>query len=77
MFKDDDFSNIKLPHYSSASNNSVDIICDIRGVGSGVLFTASKTDSTLYGRSLYDRAVAGEFGDVVEYAAPIIIESGE
>ncbi|MEX3086126.1 hypothetical protein AB4P17_10000 [Escherichia coli] len=77
MFKDDDFSNIKLPRYSSASGNSIDINCDIRGIGSDILFTASKTDSTLYGRNLYGRAVAGEFGDVAEYVAPIIIESGE
>ena len=28
-------------------------------------------------RNLYERALAGEFGDVAEYVAPIIIESGE
>lgn len=77
MFKDDDFSNIKLPRYSSTSGNSIAVKCDIRGIGSDILFTASKTDSTLYGRNLYERALAGEFGDVAEYVAPIIIESGE
>lgn len=72
-----DFKNIKSPKFTSESNFSIDIICDIKHIGNAILFTASKTDSTLYGRDLYKRAVAGEFGDVAEYVAPIIIESGE
>ena len=77
MITIDNFSNIKTQRYSSASNNSIDIVCDIQGIGNAILFTASKTDSTLYGRELYGRAACGEFGDVAEYVAPIIIESGE
>lgn len=72
-----DFINIKSPKFTSASNNSIDITCDIKNIGNAILFTASKTDSTLYGRNLYERALAGEFGDVAEYVAPVITESGE
>ena len=47
MITIDNFSNIKTQRYSSASNNSIDIVCDIQGIGNAILFTAAKTESTL------------------------------
>lgn len=42
-------------------DNEIELVCDIAGVGTNLLFTASSDDPEEYGRQLYDNAVAGMY----------------
>lgn len=64
MITIDKFKNIKNPRYSNFQQSSIDITCDIEGVGESIDFTASLNDSAQYGRELYDKAKNGEYGEV-------------
>ncbi len=50
----------------------IDITCDIKGIGEGVVFTASETDVMSYGRELYHNALNGDYGEIAPYVAPEI-----
>lgn len=69
------FSNIKNPVYSDGTGASVDIVCDIAGVGENIGFTATSIDCEEYGRQLYQNAINGDYGDIGEYVAPVEVES--
>ena len=69
------FKVIKNPSFPNPNNNAVDLICDIVGVGSGVVFTASRYDEEAYGRQLYENAINGDYGEISPYTEPDEIES--
>ncbi|EBX3140778.1 hypothetical protein DRT30_10080 [Salmonella enterica subsp. enterica serovar Ealing] len=52
--------------YANASNTAID--CEIDTVQGWLPFTASPNDSTEYGPKIYASAIAGDYGDVSEYA---------
>lgn len=52
--------------YANASNTAID--CEIDTVQGWLPFTASPNDSTEYGPKIYAAAIAGDYGDVSEYA---------
>lgn len=60
------FSNIKSPDGWTGGGTYVNLTCDIAGVGTDLLFTASPDDSEEYGRQLYANAQAGMYGDIIE-----------
>lgn len=67
------FSNIKNPVFATDSGFSINITCDIAGIGVGILFTAMDADPEPYGHQLYTAALAGAYGTVAHYAAPVSV----
>ncbi|EAU8886638.1 phage tail protein, partial [Salmonella enterica] len=57
----DAFSNIRTQYRMTDPDNEIELVCDIAGVGTDLLFTASSDDPEEYGRQLYDNAVAGMY----------------
>ncbi|EAA9320476.1 hypothetical protein CRQ39_13880 [Salmonella enterica] len=68
----DFFSKMTNPVFSNETGTMIDITCDIKGIGEGVVFTASETDVMSYGRELYHNALNGDYGEIAPYVAPEI-----
>lgn len=68
----DFFSKMINPVFSNEAGTTIDITCDIKGIGEGVVFTASETDIMSYGRKLYQNALNGDYGEIASYVAPEI-----
>ncbi|EAB8047226.1 hypothetical protein YU95_002376 [Salmonella enterica subsp. enterica] len=68
----DFFSKMTNPVFSNETGTMIDITCDIKGIGEGVVFTASETDVMSYGRELYHNALNGDYGEIATYVAPEI-----
>ncbi|EEM8331870.1 hypothetical protein CBJ37_21110 [Salmonella enterica subsp. enterica serovar Durham] len=68
----DFFSKMTNPVFSNETGTMIDITCDIKGIGGGVVFTASETDVMSYGRELYHNALNGDYGEIAPYVAPEI-----
>ncbi|EBG0214456.1 hypothetical protein FIH25_17330 [Salmonella enterica subsp. enterica] len=68
----DFFSKMSNPVFSNETGTMIDITCDIKGIGEGVVFTASETDVMSYGRELYHNALNGDYGEIAPYVAPEI-----
>ncbi|MFB5948379.1 hypothetical protein [Klebsiella pasteurii] len=64
-------SNINSPRYANADNTAITVNMDIDNIGEDIPFTATPDDSTDYGPDIYKRALAGEYGDIAAYIAPI------
>lgn len=62
------FTSARNPRYTS--NGAIDLLVTFDGLGE-VPFVASATDKEAHGRELFNRAQAGEFGQVASYTAPI------
>lgn len=58
------------PSWANPERSGINVDVEIAGIGV-VLFGASPADTAAHGRDLYARAVAGEFGPVAEYVAPV------
>jgi hypothetical protein len=51
-----------------ANKDHTAIVCDVTFVRLGtVSFTPTANDSEAHGREIYERCVAGEFGEIAEY----------
>ena len=61
-------TNARNPKFSSANTVNLEIEHPQYG---WLPFTASPDDTEAHGRDLFARAIAGEFGSVVEYVAPV------
>jgi hypothetical protein len=65
--------NAAFPQYASSDNALIDMIVVLSIFPNDKIpFTASPTDLEEYGRELYKRAVAGEFGPVANYVVKTI-----
>ena len=67
-------SNINSPRYSNAESTAITVNLDIESptlTKSNIPFTATPDDTTDYGPDIYQRALAGEFGEIAEYVAPV------
>jgi hypothetical protein len=59
--------------YADFEKTKID--CAVAFVDAGILlFTADKNDLEPHGREIFERAVAGEFGEIGEYVAPVTAE---
>ncbi|EBY1867575.1 TPA: hypothetical protein JL066_002954 [Salmonella enterica] len=66
------FSKMTNPVFSNETGTMIDITCDIKEIGEGVVFTASETDAMSYGQELYHNALNGDYGEIAPYVAPEI-----
>lgn len=60
------------PKWANRSQTAIDLIVRFEGIDEDLPFTANPNDSEAYGRDLYARAAAGEFGVISSFnvAAP-------
>ena len=58
------------PVWSSADNTAINILAQFDTFPSPLPFTASPTDPEAYGRDIYARIIAGEFGPIAPYVPP-------
>ncbi len=73
------FSNIRDPYAiytneldkNDETYSSIDFTCDIEGIGTDILFTASKNDPEEYGRKLFQNATTGMYGPIRPRIIPI------
>ena len=66
-----EYTDVKNPVWTSEQNNS--ILCDVLFTGQTEYtpFVASPTDDTTYGPQIYSQCVAGDWGPIAPYVAPI------
>lgn len=55
------------PKWTSLEKTSIDVIARFEGVDEDFPFTATPWDEMEYGRDIFERAKAGEFGTVAEW----------
>lgn len=58
------------PVWANAENTAIDIQAQFDTFPSPIPFTASSSDIEQYGRDIYARAAAGEFGSIAAYVPP-------
>lgn len=63
-------TNITLCQWADAARTRINLFGTHQRHGE-IPFTASPNDTVEYGRDLFTRAAAGEFGAVAEYVAPV------
>ena len=63
--------NISNPIYADASHSIINLTLQHPEFGD-IEYAATATDSELFGRDLFARAVAGEFGPIAFYVAPAL-----
>lgn len=63
-------TDARNPKWANAAHSAVDLEVEHAQYG-WIPFTASPDDSEDHGRDLFSRAVAGEFGPIAEYVAPV------
>lgn len=59
------------PVYADATGQKIDVSATFAEFGYAIPFTAAADDATAYGRDIYARAKAGEFGPVAAYVPPV------
>lgn len=64
-----DYAN--SPVWATLGNTSINLTVKFSAFGFEVPFSASPQDSELHGRQIFSRAVAGEFGPIAPYVAPV------
>jgi hypothetical protein len=66
-----EYTNVKNPVWTSEQNDS--ILCDVLFTDQTEYssFVASPTDNTTYGPQIYNQCVAGDWGTIAPYIAPI------
>ena len=60
----------KNPVYFDETGNAINLIVKFEEFNNEMPFLATNYDTELHGVDLYNRAVAGEFGEVALYVAP-------
>jgi hypothetical protein len=68
------YSNVKNLKWADKEHTSIDLECNFSHLGNEVVpFTANPNDVMEYSVDLFNRCVAGEFGEIAEYVEPVII----
>ncbi len=62
--------NVKTPQWANAEHTLIDVVLDTDAYGE-IPFSASPDDVEAHGRGIFADAVAGNFGAVAEYVAPV------
>jgi len=65
------------PVWANAQNTAINILAQFDTFADPMPFTASPTDPEQYGRDIYARAVADEFGVVAPYVPPPVPTDGQ
>ena len=60
----------KNPVYTSSNKDSIQLLVKFAEFPQEIQFNAMPTDSEAHGVELYNRAKAGEFGEIAEYVLP-------
>ena len=60
----------KDPSWNDTTGNAIHLIVKFEELNEELPFTATNYDSMPYGVKLYERAKAGEFGEIAPYVAP-------
>jgi hypothetical protein len=60
----------KAPKWANTEQTLIDLTIKWVSINEELPFTASPTDTEAHGRDLFERAAAGEFGEVGAYVAP-------
>ncbi|EAA7245191.1 phage tail protein [Salmonella enterica subsp. salamae] len=76
------FSNINTPYAiytneldkTDETYHSINFTCDIEGIGTNILFTASENDPEQYGKKLFQNAKSGMYGEIRPRIIPVIVE---
>ena len=63
--------NVNMPKWANQENTCVELQVDFEGIGV-IPFGATPFDPEAHGRELFARALAGEFGPIAEYVAPVV-----
>lgn len=72
------FKQIKTPKWANAEQTQIDCVIEWKKYPGRLMpFTASAEDPAAYGRDLYTRLQAGEFGVVADYEPPVPISVPE
>lgn len=64
------YTEVTNPRYSSPNNATIDMEVKFEDFDEVMPFTANPNDVMPHGRELYQRAVAGDFGEVAPYTGP-------
>ena len=67
MISVDSFRKITNPVFNDEHGLSINIICDIDGIGNDIPFTAMKNDCEEHGRVLYERALSGDYWSISKF----------
>lgn len=68
-----EFTSIANPIWYDASHTMITIDIVIPAINAAPMkFVASPKDSMDYGRAIYADLVAGKYGDIAEYVAPVV-----
>ncbi|MFJ7315059.1 tail fiber assembly protein [Pseudomonas sp. NPDC098747] len=60
-------TKVRNPQWANAEKTAINVSMTVEGLGE-IPFTASPDDTTDYGPKIFERAVAGEFGEVADMA---------
>jgi hypothetical protein len=65
-------TSLKNPKWSNEAHTTIDCEITTSQFGSKVLpFTANQNDVEAYGREIFAAIVAGEYGSISQYVAPV------
>ena len=67
-----EYSSVRNPQWTSNANITIDCLVFFNHLGCEVPFTASETDCTEHGRTIYSECIEGKYGTIAEYTPPLI-----
>jgi hypothetical protein len=66
------YTSVRNPKWSSENHTSIDCLVNFTHLKEEGLFTASPFDTESYGRELFARLVAGDFGEIAPFEKAVI-----
>ncbi|MGO4003741.1 tail fiber assembly protein [Pseudomonas fluorescens] len=63
------YTDVSNPQWANAEHSAINLLLVTETLAS-MPFTATPDDSTNYGPEIYQRAVAGDFGEIADYEPP-------
>jgi hypothetical protein len=64
------YSSVTNQKWANAESTLIDCVVTFDHIGEPVPFTANPNDTEAHGREIFERAAAGEFGEVAAYVPP-------
>ena len=64
------YSKVTNPVFANISNTLINVTVTFDNIGE-VPFTASPDDQELHGKEIFAKCIAGDFGEIVHFIAPI------
>jgi hypothetical protein len=66
------YTTVTTPQYANDSASLISLMVTFDHIGTPVEFLASLSDTESHGRELYTQAVAGDFGTIAPFIAPVV-----